>query len=48
MTEKAFRISKISSQFAIDGTFVDGEEIESGLINKTARARHFRIRRDRS
>ena len=35
MTEKTYRISQISSQFAIDGKFVSGQEIESGLINMT-------------
>ena len=48
MTEKAFRISKISSQFAIDGTFVDGEEIESGLINKTYLAEYENDEGERS
>lgn len=35
MTELARNISEIGAQFAIDGTFVGGEEIESGHINTT-------------
>ncbi len=35
MTELARNIAEIGSHFAIDGTFVGGEEIESGHINTT-------------
>ncbi|MEN8772918.1 MAG: aminoglycoside phosphotransferase family protein [Akkermansiaceae bacterium] len=35
MTNLVRNISEIGAQFAIDGTFVEGEEVESGHINTT-------------
>ena len=48
MTKKGMEISKISSQFAIDGTFVGGKEIVSGLINVTYLAEYVNDDGERS
>ena len=48
MTKKGMEISRISSQFAIDGTFVGGKEIVSGLINVTYLAEYVNDDGERS
>jgi len=48
MTDLATQISKISSQFAIEGEFVRGKEIESGLINTTYLAEYENEEGERS